>query len=174
MNKFIITEEEKSRIIGMHQNATSKQYLSEDINEQLGSDIKAAAKGLGARVGTIAQNLGKAVGINKSDRTLQSPELNAQMAKIKSKVQSFQKIIDGLNTDIAAIQQVAKSQMTGQYQPEATQINTLITNYSQLLGNLTQYNNSIINQQQTQQQTPTQQPTQQPTQPQAIPPQQVA
>lgn len=29
MNKFIITEEEKSRILGMHQTATSKHYLME-------------------------------------------------------------------------------------------------------------------------------------------------
>jgi hypothetical protein len=30
MKKFIITEEERSRILGMHQSATSKQYLKED------------------------------------------------------------------------------------------------------------------------------------------------
>ena len=35
--KLIITEEERSRIIGMHQNATSRQYLMEDrrlLNEE--------------------------------------------------------------------------------------------------------------------------------------------
>jgi len=30
MKKLIITEEERSRILGMHQNATSRQYLMED------------------------------------------------------------------------------------------------------------------------------------------------
>jgi len=30
MKKFIITEEERSRILGMHQSATSKQYLKEE------------------------------------------------------------------------------------------------------------------------------------------------
>jgi hypothetical protein len=41
MNKFIISEEEKSRILEMHETATNKQYLSEqmakpltDINKQ--------------------------------------------------------------------------------------------------------------------------------------------
>ena len=32
MKKFIITEEEKSRILGMHIEATSRQYLKEDLN----------------------------------------------------------------------------------------------------------------------------------------------
>ncbi len=31
MKKFIITEEERSRILGMHQSATSKQYLKEEV-----------------------------------------------------------------------------------------------------------------------------------------------
>jgi hypothetical protein len=31
MKKFIITEEEKSRILGMHQSATSRQYLKESF-----------------------------------------------------------------------------------------------------------------------------------------------
>ena len=30
MKKFIITEEERSRILGMHQSATARQYLNED------------------------------------------------------------------------------------------------------------------------------------------------
>lgn len=33
MSKFIITEEEKSRILKMHQNATSRQYLMEDTSK---------------------------------------------------------------------------------------------------------------------------------------------
>ena len=32
MKKFVITEEEKSRILGMHIEATSRQYLKEDFN----------------------------------------------------------------------------------------------------------------------------------------------
>jgi hypothetical protein len=32
MKKFVITEEEKSRILGMHIGATSRQYLKEDLN----------------------------------------------------------------------------------------------------------------------------------------------
>ena len=33
MNKFIITEEERSRILNMHVDRTKKQYLSEDFEE---------------------------------------------------------------------------------------------------------------------------------------------
>ena len=33
MGKFIINEEEKNRILGMHINATSRQYLKEDFNQ---------------------------------------------------------------------------------------------------------------------------------------------
>jgi len=32
MKKFVITEEEKNRILGMHIEATSRQYLKEDFN----------------------------------------------------------------------------------------------------------------------------------------------
>jgi hypothetical protein len=42
MKKFIITEDEKSRILGMHQNATSRQYLMEENeqgNNQSGIDL---------------------------------------------------------------------------------------------------------------------------------------
>jgi len=40
MCKFIITEEERSRILGMHQNATSKQYLSEQQIKNLAFNIQ--------------------------------------------------------------------------------------------------------------------------------------
>ena len=33
MKQFIISEQEKSRILEMHQNATSKQYLNEDLSQ---------------------------------------------------------------------------------------------------------------------------------------------
>lgn len=42
MDKFIITEEERSRIIGMHQSATARQYLTEENeqgNSQSGVDL---------------------------------------------------------------------------------------------------------------------------------------
>ena len=35
MKKFVITEEEKSRILGMHIEATSRQYLKEDLNSSM-------------------------------------------------------------------------------------------------------------------------------------------
>jgi len=35
MNKFIISEEEKSRILEMHETATNKQYLSEQVAKPL-------------------------------------------------------------------------------------------------------------------------------------------
>lgn len=35
MSKFIINEEEKNRILGMHLNATSRQYLKEDFNQSM-------------------------------------------------------------------------------------------------------------------------------------------
>ena len=35
MSKFIISEQEKSRILQMHQNATSRQYLNEDANSNI-------------------------------------------------------------------------------------------------------------------------------------------
>jgi len=35
MKKFVITEEEKSRILGMHIGATSRQYLKEDLNSSM-------------------------------------------------------------------------------------------------------------------------------------------
>ena len=34
MKQFIITEEEKSRILGMHQNATSRHYLNEGLKSE--------------------------------------------------------------------------------------------------------------------------------------------
>ena len=43
--KFLISEEEKSRILEMHQNATSRQYLTEARVELMGMpQVKAAAK----------------------------------------------------------------------------------------------------------------------------------
>ena len=33
MKQFIISEQEKSRILEMHQNATSRQYLNEDLSQ---------------------------------------------------------------------------------------------------------------------------------------------
>jgi len=39
MNKFIISEEEKSRILEMHETATNKQYLSEQVVPQSLTDI---------------------------------------------------------------------------------------------------------------------------------------
>ena len=43
--KFLISEEEKSRVLEMHQNATSRQYLMEDRVELMGMpQVKAAAK----------------------------------------------------------------------------------------------------------------------------------
>lgn len=38
MKKFIITEEEKSRILGMHKAATSKHYLMENDDDDMDSD----------------------------------------------------------------------------------------------------------------------------------------
>ena len=35
MSKFLINEEEKKRILGMHLNATSRQYLKEDFNNSM-------------------------------------------------------------------------------------------------------------------------------------------
>ena len=35
MKKFVITEEEKNRILGMHIGATSRQYLKEDLNSSM-------------------------------------------------------------------------------------------------------------------------------------------
>ena len=40
MSKLIITEEERSRILGMHQNATSKQYLSEQPIKNIAFNIQ--------------------------------------------------------------------------------------------------------------------------------------
>ena len=39
MNKFIISEEEKSRILEMHETATNKQYLSEQASPQPLTDV---------------------------------------------------------------------------------------------------------------------------------------
>jgi hypothetical protein len=39
MKKFIITEEEKSRILGMHQFATSRQYLMENVRAGVTKDL---------------------------------------------------------------------------------------------------------------------------------------
>ena len=36
MKKFIITEEERSRILGMHKKSTSRHYLMEQSNKKIG------------------------------------------------------------------------------------------------------------------------------------------
>jgi hypothetical protein len=136
MNKrVLISEEEKQDILGM--------YGPSKIDEQLGSDIKSGLKGFGAKVGTVAKNLGAAVKPGQSDRVLSSPQLNAQMAKIKSKSKSLENVINDLSKDLGEILQIAQSQKTGQFQSEATQIETLINNYNQLLAQVNQYNQTI-------------------------------
>jgi len=154
-----LSEEEKNSIREQHEggmrivNENFKKLVDTKlgdvkplVNEQLGSGIAANVKGLGARIGTVAQNLGKAVNSGQGNRTLSSPKLNAQMAKIQSKVKSLQNVITDLTKDLTEIQQVAQTEKTGQYQSEATQIETMINNYNQVLGQVNEYNNYLLSQ----------------------------
>jgi hypothetical protein len=132
-----LSQEEKTRILELH----SKE--SEVINEQLGSKIKAAAQGLGARVGTIAQNVGKAVAPNKGERIISSPKLNAALARTKSRTQSLQKLVDGLDEDLNNILTIANEEMSGQFKYEAEQIKTLVDGYKQTLATVKEYNKRL-------------------------------
>ena len=134
MGKFIITEEEKMRIL--------EQYNGE-VSEQLGSGIKSKLAGLGARVKTIKQNLGTAINpTTTKERITDSPKLNAALARVKSRVQSFNKLVSDLNTDLEEIKTTATpfNVQNGPFQVEAAQLIETTKNYQTILGQVIDYN----------------------------------
>jgi len=134
MGKFIITEEEKMKIL--------EQYNGE-VSEQLGSGIKSKLAGLGARVKTTAQNLGTAINpTTTGQRITDSPKLNAALARAKSRAQSFNKLVSDLNTDLEEIKTTATpfNVQNGPFQGEAAQLIETTKNYQVILGQVIDYN----------------------------------
>jgi hypothetical protein len=147
-NLFIIEESERNRILGMHENATKNQYLTEnkEMSEQVGAGIKSKFAGLGARVKTTAQNLKTAVTpTTTQERITDSPKLNAALARIKSRAGSFEKIVSDLNTDLNEIVTQATN-FTGANNPfrfEAQQLLDLTNTYRTLLSQVSTTNTQM-------------------------------
>jgi len=115
----------------------------EEVFEQLGSGIKSKLAGLGARVQTTAQNLKTAITPTTSgQRITDSPKLNAALTRVKSRVQSLNKIISDLNTDLEEIKTTATpfNVQNGPFQSEASQLIQTTTNYQTILKQVIDYN----------------------------------
>ena len=105
MNKFIISESEKQRILEMHQNATSRQYLTEEVvgdyfntmNSTFNTQIAAYAKtGLNLPVklqlnsdGTVSILWNNAKSFTTTSSLSQSITYNEGAGDPKSKVTQF-------------------------------------------------------------------------------------
>jgi ABC-type transporter Mla subunit MlaD len=147
-NLFIIEESERERILGMHENATKNQYLTEneEMSEQVGAGIKSKFAGLGARVKTTAQNLRTAVTpTTAQERITDSPKLNAALARIKSRAASFNKIVTDLNTDLDEIVKNATpfTDANNPFRFEAQQLLDLTNTYRTLLTQVNNTNNQM-------------------------------
>ena len=147
-NLFIIEESERERILGMHENATKNQYLTEsdEMSEQVGAGIKSKIAGLGARVKTTAQNLKTAVTPTTAQKRItDSPKLNAALARIKSRAASFNKIVTDLNTDLNEIVTNATpfTDANNPFRFEAQQLLDLTNTYRTLLTQVTTTNNKM-------------------------------
>jgi hypothetical protein len=132
-----LSSEEKNRILEMYSSN------SELINEQLGSGVAAAATGLGSRIKTIAQNVGRAVSPNKGQRVINSPKLAAALTRTKTRTNLIQKTMDDLDADLAKILQIVQTEKTGQFKTEAEQLETLLNGYRQTLANVKAYNTQL-------------------------------
>jgi hypothetical protein len=142
---FVIEESEKNRILGMHENATKNQYLTEneDMSEQVGAGIRSKVAGLGARVKTTAQNLRTAITPGTAqDRITDSPKLNAALARIKSRAVSFEKIVSDLNIDLNEIvtQVTPYTDENNPFKSEAQQLLDLTNTYRTLLSQVSTTN----------------------------------
>ncbi len=115
----------------------------EEVFEQLGSGVRSKLAGLGARVQTTTQNLKTAITPTTSgQRITDSPKLNAALARVKSRVQSFNKIISDLNADLEEIKTTATpfNVQNGPFQAEASQLIQTTTNYQTILKQVIDYN----------------------------------
>ena len=147
-NLFIIEESERNRILGMHENATKNQYLTEneEMSEQVGAGIKSKFAGLGARVKTTAQNLRTAVTpTTAQQRITDSPKLNAALARIKSRAGSFEKIVSDLNADLNEIvtQVTPYTDANNPFRFEGQQLLDLTNTYRTLLSQVSTTNTQM-------------------------------
>jgi len=135
-----ITPEERKMILEMHGSNTH-----DELDEQLGAGVKAAASGFGQRVKTIGQNLKMAVSPNQGKRIINSPKLNAALQRVKSRTNSLQKIVNDLTLDLDKILTITNEEKSGQFKYEAEQIEALVNGFKQVLSQTTSYNTQINN-----------------------------
>jgi hypothetical protein len=127
MNKFIITEEERSRILGMHQNATSKHYIMEQ---------------------TIA-NTHAAAFVNEFNRVMTAYKLPAYTAKFVKGADDYHGNIviykDG--KELVKSPQDFGIAVTANWSPGVKQEKDPLDNYGTQLvdGKLMQFSTSLIN-----------------------------
>jgi len=91
MKKFIINEEEKNRILGLHKDATKKQYLSEAV---LGAEAVNGMKMLSLEIGEPIDEttVNDAVSCSVDDINVESdskPEVVELFNKIKEKIKEL-------------------------------------------------------------------------------------
>lgn len=85
MNKFIITEEERSAILGMHVKATNSQYLGEQYSPKVtGTLMDALDGGMMFDLMKIAKNPKQVFVIANKNGTVMTP--NSRMLKATDKI----------------------------------------------------------------------------------------